>query len=111
MIDVQSGPSAPKAKNKAAGKSDGNVPDQTRTKPPHLPEVVPRGATNDHVLQQVLQPAPSGLLVGLNYQPPVARKVGRVKPPRVDPLEVICHVYCLLLEIWGRESAATEMLG
>jgi hypothetical protein len=101
----------PKSKNEATGKSNNDVQDQTRTKPPHLPEVVPRGAANDHVLRQVLQPAPPGLLVGLDYQPPVAREVGCVKPPRVNPVEVIRHVYRLLLEIGGCESAATEMHG
>jgi hypothetical protein len=79
----------PKSKNEAAGKSDDDARDQTRTKPHHLPEVVPCRAADDHVLRQVLQPAPPGLLVGLDYQPPVARKVGRVKPPRVDPVEVV----------------------
>ncbi len=103
----------PKSKNKAAGKSDEDAQDQTRMKPPHLPEVVPCGAADDHVLRQALQPAPPGLLVGLDYQPPVTREVGPVciKPPRVDPVEVIRHVYRLFLEIGGRESAATEMLG
>jgi hypothetical protein len=70
----------PKSKNKAAGKSDNDAQDQTRTKPPHLPEVVPRRAADDHVLRQVLQPAPPGLLVSLDYQPPVTRKVGWVRP-------------------------------
>jgi hypothetical protein len=101
----------PKSKNEAAGKSDDKARDQTRTKPPHLPEVVPRRASDDHVFQQVLQPAPLGLLVGLDYQPPITREVGRVKPARVDPVEVVHHVYHLLLEIGGHESAATEMLG
>ena len=101
----------PKSNNEAAGKSDDDARDQTRTKPPHLPEVVPRGAANDHVLRQVLQPAPPGLLIGLDYQPPVACKVGRVKPPQVDPMEVVCHIYCLLLEIGVPEIAAMELLG
>jgi hypothetical protein len=79
----------PISKNEAAGKYDDDARDQTRTKPPHLPEVVPREAADDHVLRQVLQPAPPGLLVGLDYQPPVAREVGRVKPPWVDPVEVV----------------------
>jgi hypothetical protein len=61
----------PKSKNKAAGKSNDDARDQTRTKPHHLPEVVPRGAADVHVLWQVLQPAPLGLLFGLDYQPPL----------------------------------------
>jgi hypothetical protein len=89
----------PKSKNRAVGMSGNDAKDQTRTKPPHLPEVVPHGAADDHILRQVLQQAPPGLLVGLDYQPPIARKAGHVNPPRVDPVEVICHVYCLLLEV------------
>ncbi len=51
----------------------------------------------------------------LTTLPPVVRprtkRSAAVKPPRVDPVEVVRHVYRLLLEIGGRESAATEMLG
>jgi hypothetical protein len=89
----------PKSKNGAARKSNKDMQHQTRMKPPHLPKVVPCGAANDHVLRKVLQPAPPGLLVGLDYQPPVAREVGHVKPPKVDIMEVVCHVYCLLFEV------------
>ncbi len=93
-----------KSKNKAAGKSDDDVRDQTRRKPSHLPEVVPRGAADDHVLRQVLQPAPPGLLVGLDYQPPVARKVGCVKPPRVDSVEVYAMSIASSLESGGMRA-------
>jgi hypothetical protein len=66
----------PKSKNGAAGKADNDARDQTKTKPPHLPEVVPCGAANDL----------PGLLIGLDYQPPIAREVGCAQPPWVDPV-------------------------
>ena len=51
----------------------------------------------------------------LTTLPPVVRprtnRPAAVKPPRVDPVEVVRHVYCLLLEIGGRERTAMEMLG
>jgi hypothetical protein len=89
----------PKSKNVATGKALNEARDRMRMKPPHLPEVVPCGAANEPVIWQVLQPAPPGFLLSLDYHPPNTLEVVCVLPPQVNPMQVVRHVYCLLPEV------------